>query len=133
MLDIQNPCTGGGVWGRFISIIWNRSGQSKDGTVVIYVKWRCTRPRNDPGCPEHGYPPCAVFSGPQSRQSARLFLQSSELRPPTPSPAGSVYPPPPFSSEGDTLACRRGGGGSHFGGGDRHCGALGIYVLRDPT
>ncbi len=28
-----------------------------------------------------------------------------------------------------TLACGRGGGGSQFRGGDRHCGILGIYVF----
>jgi hypothetical protein len=36
---------------------------------------------------------------PQSRQSDRLFLQSSELDPPTPSPTGDRAPPP-FGSEG---------------------------------
>ncbi len=54
---------------------------------------------------------------PRSRQSARLFLQSSELGPPH--PQASV---PPFGSGGgDTLACVRGGcgvliqtGGTHY-------------------
>ncbi len=36
---------------------------------------------------------------PQSRQSARLFLQSSELGPPNPSPQASVSPP--FGSGGE--------------------------------
>jgi hypothetical protein len=64
----------------------------------------------------------------QSRQSARLFLQSSELGPPTPSPAGGLCPL--FDSGGrDTLSCGTGGGGSPSGRGDRHCGILGIYVL----
>jgi hypothetical protein len=42
---------------------------------------------------------------PQSRQSAWLSLQSSELDPSTPSPAGECCPP-----WGDTLACVRGRG-----------------------
>jgi hypothetical protein len=46
----------------------------------------------------------------QSRQSARLFLQSSELGPPIPSPAGECVP----------LRW------------DRHCGTLGIYVYFVP-
>ena len=49
---------------------------------------------------------------PQSRQSARLSLQSSELAPaPPPHPQASA--PPPFGSRGrgDTLACEREGGG----------------------
>jgi hypothetical protein len=37
-------------------------------------------------------------------------------------------PPPQFQWEG-TLACGRGGGGSQFQRGDRHCGTLGIHVL----
>ncbi len=36
----------------------------------------------------------------QSRQSARLFLQSSDLGPPTLSPAGNCVPPPFSSVEG---------------------------------
>ncbi len=54
MLDIQYPA--GGVWGRDISIIWDRLVKAK--MVLMYVKWRCTRPRNDPGWPEHGSIPC---------------------------------------------------------------------------
>jgi hypothetical protein len=47
----------------------------------------------------------------QSRQNARLFLQSSELGlSPTPSPAGLCAPPPLFGSVWrDTLSCGRGG------------------------
>ncbi len=55
------------------------------------------------------------FRDTRSRQSAKLFLQSSE----------SGLPQP--------LTCRRvwgrGGGGFQFQRGDRHCGILGIYVL----
>ncbi len=48
----------------------------------------------------------------QSRQSARLFLQSSKLGKPPPShPQASVFP---------SLAFGGGGGGSQFGRGDRH-------------
>ncbi len=63
---------------------------------------------------------------PQSRQSARLFLQSSEL-----GPADKCAPR--FRGGGDTLACGKGGGGSQFGRGDRHYGTLGIYVLCAPS
>jgi hypothetical protein len=49
---------------------------------------------------------------PQSRQSAKLFLQSSELGLPHPSTAGECAPPPPLVPGGrGTLACRRWGGG----------------------
>jgi hypothetical protein len=48
-----------------------------------------------------------------SRQSARPFLQSSELGPPAPSPAGKCVPPHLVAGWGYTLAlaCERGGGG----------------------
>ena len=45
---------------------------------------------------------------PQSRQSARLSLQSSELGPQPLNPQVSVSPP--LVPGGDTLTCRRGGG-----------------------
>ncbi len=45
----------------------------------------------------------------QRRQSARLLLRSSELEPPTPSPAGGCVPSP--FGWGEPLACGRGGGG----------------------
>ncbi len=62
-----------------------------------------------------------------SRQSARIFLQSSELGPPTPSPVGECLPP--FGSQGaPALTCGKGGGGSQFGREDRHCGALQKYM-----
>ncbi len=62
-----------------------------------------------------------------SRQSARLFLPSSELGPPTPSPHPQSSVSPPFGSRWDTFACGWGGGGpsSDEGTGDRHCGTLG--------
>ncbi len=48
---------------------------------------------------------------PQSRQSARLFLQSSELGPLTPSPAGECVPlPPPFGPGGTHSLAREGRG-----------------------
>jgi hypothetical protein len=72
---------------------------------------------------------------PQSRQSAWLFLQSSELGLPSLSPAsecsspprtqvggGGGGGPPPHSVAGERL------GESQFRRGDRHCGTLGIYV-----
>jgi hypothetical protein len=45
----------------------------------------------------------------QIRQSAELFLQSSELG--LPHPQASVPPPPLWFVGGYTLACGRGGGG----------------------
>jgi hypothetical protein len=66
----------------------------------------------------------------------RLFLQSSELKPPTPSPAGVCVPPlvpGRNSTMRNTLACGKGGGGSQFGRGNRHHSTLGkrfiVYVL----
>jgi hypothetical protein len=44
-------------------------------------------------------------------QSAKLFLQSSELRLPTPSPAGECPPSPLVPGEGDTLTAGEGVGG----------------------
>ncbi len=71
---------------------------------------------------------------PQSRQIARLFLQSSKLGPPrphpTPSPAGEFVPTPLVPGEGThSLAGEGEVGGSQFGRGDRPCGTLGISVL----
>jgi hypothetical protein len=69
-----------------------------------------------------------VFEATQ-RQSARLFLQSSELGSPTPSHAGEFVL---FGSGDDTLASRRVVGGPNLDEGHRHCVTLGtsIYVLR---
>ncbi len=50
------------------------------------------------------------------------FFPVVRIGTPTPSPAGECVP---IVSEGDTLAGRRGRGGSQFGRGDRHCGTLG--------
>jgi hypothetical protein len=73
----------------------------------------------------HGY------KRPQSRQSARPFLQSSEFGTPHPLTPRRVCPPHLWFREGDTLACGRGGGagGPKSDTGDRQCGTLGIYVL----
>jgi hypothetical protein len=69
----------------------------------------------------------------QSRQSAKLFLQSSELAPPAPSPAGECAPPPPTGSGGRAiLAGERGVWRVPIptrGQWDIHCGTLYIYVL----
>ncbi len=46
--------------------------------------------------------------GGQSRQSAKLFLQSSELGLPNPSPAGECAPPPRFWGKGHTRWWERG-------------------------
>ncbi len=68
----------------------------------------------------------------QSRQSTRLFLQSSELGPPTPSSPGECVPPllGEEMGGGGALFGREGtcggGGASLFGRGDIHCGTLGI-------
>ncbi len=63
----------------------------------------------------------------QSRQSARLFLQSSEWRLPHSLTRRRVCPPVWFW--GGLTRWGRGVGGSQFGQGDRHCGTLVIYVL----
>ncbi len=61
---------------------------------------------------------------PQSRQSAGLFLQSSELGPP---PLARRRVLPPFGSGGGILACGRGGVRTQFGRRDRHCGIIYLY------
>jgi hypothetical protein len=59
----------------------------------------------------------------QSRQSARLFLQSSELGFPSPSPAGKCAPPPPLWFRGGWAHSLVGeGAGVPFRLGDIHCG-----------
>ncbi len=68
---------------------------------------------------------------PQSRQSARLFLQSSNwgLSSPAPSPAGECVPPDFGGGGGGVLTCLQERGGSQFRRGDRHCGTLcTVYV-----
>jgi hypothetical protein len=62
----------------------------------------------------------------QSRQSGRLFIQSSEFR----LLAGeSVSPSLWFRGGGTHSLAGVGARGSQFGRGDQHCGTLGIYVL----
>jgi hypothetical protein len=71
----------------------------------------------------HRDPSLAVLycSGKHSRQSAKLFLQSSELGIPTPSPAGEGAPPPPrYWGEGPHFLAREGGGRAQFRRGDIH-------------
>jgi hypothetical protein len=63
---------------------------------------------------------------PQSRQSAKLFLQSSELGLPHPLTGRRVCVPLPPLVPG-------GGGGGHTGRRDRHSGTLGKYVLCDDS
>ncbi len=67
--------------------------------------------------------PCMLLVRSQSRQSTRLFFQSSELgQPPTHHPhAGECVSP--------LLVPGGGGEGSQFARGDRHCGTVGIYAL----
>jgi hypothetical protein len=60
--------------------------------------------------------PVRTLNTEQSRQSAVLLLQSSELGPPIPSPASECVPSP-FGSGGYTLACGIRDGGSKFGRG----------------
>jgi hypothetical protein len=49
--------------------------------------------------------------------------------PPLLLPPGECVPSPLWFRGGNTLACGRGDSGVKYGRGDRHCGALGIYVL----
>ncbi len=72
------------------------------------------------------------YSAPQSRQSAKPFLQSSELGLPHPSPAGECALPPLVRGVRGTLACGKGVGESQFRRGDIHCGTLSTYVLCAP-
>ncbi len=67
----------------------------------------------------------------QSRQSAKLFLQSSELGLPQPLTRRRVcHPPPPLVPGGGAHSlAREGVGESQFQRGDIHCGTLYIYVL----
>jgi hypothetical protein len=67
----------------------------------------------------------------QSRQSGRLFLQSSELGPPLLTPRRVCLPPTPplVPEEGGHTRLRERGGGSNADLGDRPCSTLSIYVL----
>jgi hypothetical protein len=65
-----------------------------------------------------------------------LSFFSSRLNwtPPLPHTQASVYPPPLWLRGAHSLGGEEmGGGGSQFGRGNRHCGALGIYVVRPLT
>ena len=76
------------------------------------------------GCREKSFSP-DQRSQSQSRQSTRLFLQSSELGPPTPSSAGECAPPPHrFRGGGYTLGCGR---RVPIRTGDRRCDTLARY------
>jgi hypothetical protein len=65
----------------------------------------------------------------QSRQSAKLFVQSSELG--LPNPQARVPPPPhpPVLGGGAHSLARDGLGESQLRRGDIHCGTFYIYVL----
>ncbi len=65
---------------------------------------------------------------PHSRQSAKPFLQSSELGLPQPLTPGESVPPPVLVGGARSLA-REGLGESLFRRGDTRCGTLYIYVL----
>ncbi len=66
---------------------------------------------------------------PQSRQSAKLFLQSSELGLPPPLTRRRVCPPPPpVPGEGAHSLAREGLGESQFWRRDLHCGTLYIHT-----
>jgi hypothetical protein len=65
----------------------------------------------------------------QSRQSAKLFLQSSELGLPQPLTRRLVRPP--GTGGGAHSLAREGMGESQFRRRDIHCGTLDIYVLCD--
>jgi hypothetical protein len=65
----------------------------------------------------------------QSRQSAKLFLQSSELGLPQPITRRRVCPLPSVLGGGAHSLAREVVGESQFRRGDIHCGTLYIYVL----
>jgi len=64
----------------------------------------------------------------QSRQSAKLFVMSSELGLPHPLTPCECVPPPLFGEGGTHSLAREGVGKSQFQLGDRHYGT-GIYIL----
>jgi hypothetical protein len=70
-----------------------------------------------------------IVQWPQSRQSTRLFLKSSDLGPSTSSPAGECVPSHFGSAGGTHSLAGEGVRGSQFGRANRHCGTLVIYVL----
>ncbi len=66
---------------------------------------------------------------PESIQSARPSIQSSELGPPTPSPARECCSPP-FGSKGGDKLTLGGGGGNQFRRWGIHFGTQCIHVLQ---
>jgi hypothetical protein len=70
---------------------------------------------------------------PQSRQSAKRFLKSSDLGLPQPLTCRRMCPPTLWSGGEGTLAGERRGGESQFRREDIHCGTLYINVLCDGT
>ncbi len=66
---------------------------------------------------------------PQSRQSAKRFLQSLKLGLPQPLTRMRVCPPPLIPGGGAHSLAREGVGESQFRRGDIHCGTLYKYVL----
>jgi hypothetical protein len=66
----------------------------------------------------------------QSRQSAKLFLQSSELGLPQPITAGEYASLPLVPGGGAHSQARKGVGESLFRRGDTHCGTLCVQVFR---
>jgi hypothetical protein len=72
-------------------------------------------------------------SDPYSRQSDKLFLQSSELGLPQPLTRRRVCPPPLLVPGGEAHSlAREGVGESQFRRGDKYCGTLYKYVLCAP-
>jgi hypothetical protein len=67
----------------------------------------------------------------QSRQSARLFLQSSELGPPPPLPQASVSHPHLVPGKHSLAGEGVGWGRGHNSDEGTDCGTLGINVLCD--
>jgi hypothetical protein len=68
-----------------------------------------------------------LYADPQSRQSAKLFLQSSELGVPRPPPAGECAPPPFGSGGGGHSRYRERGWGSPNSDGGTYTVVLCIY------
>ncbi len=84
-------------------------------------------------------PPCTCSPAnigrnisPQSRQSTKLSLQSSELGLPHSLPRRRVFTPLWFRKGEHTRLRERGWGGSQFQRGDRHCGTLCISLSPSP-
>jgi hypothetical protein len=91
-------------------------------TVLRWLHLETSCPERDRGTYEK-----ILWGRAQSIQSARLFLQPSELEPPPPHPQVSLSPL--LVQRGGHTPLREKGGGSQFRRGNRHCGYLGMYVL----